>query len=84
MKFFGGSHSKTSSKDANSFAPCFRNAENSENSVISADIVFSMSVFLIISLICVLSVLGITGIIILSLIINTGFIMKKQAVGQAI
>ncbi len=85
MKFFNDSHSKSSSKDAMTVAPCFRNAGNSDNSVVFADIVFSMSVFLcLLAAICAINILGIIGIIILSLIICKKNVWKKRTVCQAI
>ncbi len=79
------SQSNNSSKDAMTFAPCFRSAKNSD-SVYVTDIVFAVSVFLclIISIICVLSILsiGIIGLIILSIIIICmNFMRKKQTAG---
>ncbi len=78
MAFSKVVNSKSSSKDANMFAPCFCSAENFIN-VLSADIVFSMSVFL-----CLLGLLicpAITGIIILFIIIMK-IISEKQTARQ--
>ena len=84
------SQANNTSKDAMTFAPCFRSAKNSD-SVYVTDIVFAVSVFLclIISIICVLSILdicitSIIGIIILNLALkHKDFIKKKQSAGMA-
>ena len=79
MMFFGRKHSSNSSKDAMSFAPCFRNAKKSFKSVSFAGIVLSMSVFLYLALclICAIELISIIGIIILSIIMIRKFSSKK-------
>lgn len=80
MMFFGRKHSSNSSKDANSFAPCFRSAKKSFNSVSFAGIVLSMSVFLYFALciICAIEIISIIGIIILSIIIIRKIALEKR------
>ncbi len=73
MTFSKVTNSKSSSKDAMKFAPCFCSAENYIK--ICADVVFSMSVFL-----CLLALIicpAIISIIILSIIIIKN-LRKKQ------
>ncbi len=79
MMFFGRKHSSNSSKDAMTFAPCFRSAKKSFNSVSFAGIVLSMSVFLYLALclICAIELISIIGIIILSIIIIRKYGSKK-------
>lgn len=82
MMFFGKCSSENSSKDAKTFAPCFRVAGKSFACVYFADIVLAVSVFL--CLICALGLIDIIGIIILSIIIiNNRLRLKKRNYSRA-
>ena len=81
MMFFGKCCSGNSSKDAKSFAPCFRVAGKTFDCIFCADIVLAMSVFL--CLICAFGLIEIFGIIILNIIIiNSRLWLKKRNYGR--
>lgn len=80
--FFRKHSFENSSKDAKTFAPCFRVAGKTSDCVYCADIVLAVSVFL--CLICALELIDIIGIIILSIIIiNNRLWLKKRNYSRA-